>query len=132
MRSAVNRIIACLGLSASMASAQYIDAVRYRAVDNMEDDLMLSEKFEMAEHGNFDHPALQAGQYADVRMAVLKDFNHVIDFKFGHKIDKFRLIPDTGLNEVAVQTNTCKGCTGPAGDKKYQPTNAPLHARRRT
>jgi hypothetical protein len=58
-------------------------------------------------------------------MAVLKDFNHVIDFKFGHKIDKFRLIPDTGLNEVAVQTHRCEGCSGPAGDNKYQPTNAP-------
>ena len=104
MRSTLSKLITGMGLGASVSSAQVIDAVRYRPVDVTASDLSIPEKFDLAERGEYDHPALQAGQYSDVRMAVLKDFNHVIDFKFGHKIDKFRLIPDTALNEVAVQT----------------------------
>jgi hypothetical protein len=106
---------------AVLSRAHFFDTLRHRKLDMLNhDDLSLSEHIEAAEAEG--HPALKQSRTQDVRMAILKDFNHVLPFKFGNSNDRYELVPDTMLNEVAVMTSDCKNCTGINPDKWEAPT----------
>lgn len=108
---------------AVLSRAQFFDIHRIRKLDMLNDDgLSLSEHIEAAEAEG--HPALKQSRTQDVRMAILKDFNHVLPFKFGNSNEVYKLVPDTMLNEVAVMTTECRNCTGINPNKWEHPNIA--------
>jgi hypothetical protein len=68
---------------AVLVYAQWFDLPRIREIDLYDDDApTISERLHAAE--NEDHPMLTGGRIQDVKMQILKDFNHVLPFKFGN------------------------------------------------
>jgi hypothetical protein len=95
------------------ALARYFDVPRIRPNSFYDEDApSLSER--LAELDSISPIELQnsTARIADIRMTILNDFNHVMPFKFGNSQQIYKLVPDTGLSEVAVMTSACKNCTG--------------------
>lgn len=122
LQKALLLLLLALGL-VSMAEETYSNFPNeFRRLHTDDEGQPISELIEEAERE--EHPMLRASRVQDARLQLLKDFNHVLPFKFGGNTNTiYKLVPDTGLNEVALITSNCKNCTGVASSKWVPPTS---------